>query len=163
MENVAQVLDNNRIKPSQNTFVPLFFPSTWSPWRQVQSVCVWEPSFIYDFNTNNNAQILGDDIAKKWNQLQIKEKNKKKKTQWITCTNYNLRIKKKLKTKAQEITLNKCKHWRFLCCNLFDYSCVPLSSYFPKSSLANFIYPKISRKEKHFSTETGKSSPSKNA
>ena len=77
-ENVAQVLDNNRIKPSQNTFLPLFFPSTW-PLRQWQPVRVWEPSFIYNFNTNNNAQILRDDIAKKWNQLQIKEKNKKKK------------------------------------------------------------------------------------
>ena len=94
----------------------------------------------------------------------LKRKPKKKRIQWITCTNYNLRIKKKkLKTKTQEIILNNCKHWRCLCCNLFDYSCVPLISYFPKSSLANFIYPKISRKEKHFSTEIGKSSPSKNA
>ena len=59
----------------------------------MQPDCVWEPSFIYDFDTNNIPQILGDDIAKKWNQLQFKEE-KKKTIQSITYINYNLKIKK---------------------------------------------------------------------
>ena len=59
------------------------------------------------FSTNNIAQILGDDTGEKWIQingnLKKKQKKNRKKTQLITCMNYNLNNKNKTKQKHTSI------------------------------------------------------------